>query len=207
MRNACCVLPSFTGVYCCGDDYGHIQLDFRLKTDKISVPYTVEASKDSCCLPNSGIDINRGVTIVWNRSSKSVDVRQLSNESLSDEVIYERHDEESIPASEVRQLMYVDTGAHTRHGDFLVVPYEGAWYLAVVDGMISDDDGDEIVHVNCLAPAGPSNKFWWPERLDKGEYPPNEIICKLLQAPVPDCTRRQLRFNITNEIVAEICCV
>ena len=77
------------------------------------------------------------------------------------------------------------------HGDFVVVLYDRAGYLAVVDGIASDDDRVEIVHVNCLAPAGPSSEFWWPERLDKGEYPSNEMICRLLQPPMPDGTRHQ----------------
>ena len=91
-----------------------------------------------------------------------------------------------------------------RHGDFVVVPYDGAWYLAVVDGTASTDDGVEMVHVNCLAPGGPSSEFWWPESIDKGEYPPDEMICRLLQPPMPDDSRRKLRFSISDEILTEI---
>ena len=154
----------------------------------------------------SVVGIRSASWISWNRSAKCVDLRQLSSENLCHEIFIENIPRDEESQTNETQRSHVDVGGRARHGDFVVVPYDGLWYLGVVDGTTVCDQV-ETVHVSCLAPAGPSKEFWWPAGVDKAEYPPNEMICRLLQPPMPDAKRRQLRFKILEEVFAEICSV
>lgn len=87
-------------------------------------------------------------------------------------------------------------------GNFLVAPYEGRWYIGIYEGVVKRKS--QKIELKFLAPPLPNSSFQWPSSADRGEYPVEDILCRLKEEPSVKEEGRHLIFIISDRQLKEI---
>lgn len=123
---------------------------------------------------------------------ESDDVDSESDTTVENgEAVADSGDDECFGDS--KSVQKVTSVSSLKSGDWLAVEYDRKWFVCVVENV----QDEYYVMVKFMQPNGPNTKFNWPTKDDKLLVSLEQIVGKLVDAPMPFGSRF---FKITQRV-------